>query len=340
MIAVVIVSRTSEWIRHTVPVLARLTVAAAVAAAAILPLSLPYRRVAGQGLVRSLEVVGEFSATLRNYLASPSRVHFSSWSGRFFPDSMDAFFPGLVVLGLSLTATILAVRGSDRLLKRRVVMLLSIAAAGVVLSLGTRTPVYGWFYELFPPLHGIRAVARFGNLFLLGTALLAGLGAARLRASGDVRRWGASGVLALAVVNAEALRAPFEYRRFEGIPHIYSILAHEPGHVVLVEQPFYPPHAFFYNAEYVLNSTAHWRPLMNGYSGFTPDSYVRYAGEFRHFPDDRAIDAMRAAGVTHVMLHPQRFGGNGDEIQRRANEHRHLERIAVARHGLTLYRLR
>ena len=46
-------------------------------------------------------------------------------------------------------------------------MLVAIAAAGVVLSLGTRTPVYGWVYNIFPPLQGLRAASRFGNLFLL-----------------------------------------------------------------------------------------------------------------------------------------------------------------------------
>ena len=44
--------------------------------------------------------------------------------------------------------------------------------------------------------------------------------------------------------------------------------------MVLAEVPFYPRQAIFENAEYVLNSTAHWRPLMNGYSGYTPATYV------------------------------------------------------------------
>ena len=43
--------------------------------------------------------------------------------------------------------------------------------------------------------------------------------------------------------------------------------------VVLAEMPFYPADAVFENAEYMVNSTAHWRPLMNGYSGYTPASY-------------------------------------------------------------------
>ena len=93
--------------------------------------------------------------------------------------------------------------------------------------------------------------------------------------------------LAIVVVNLEALRAPFEYRRFEGIP---ACLCPAGGRAremsSLAETPFYPPHAVFENAEYVLNSTAHWRPLMNGYSGYTPTSYRDVAWTFWYFPDE------------------------------------------------------
>ena len=47
--------------------------------------------------------------------------------------------------------------------------------------------------------------------------------------------------------------------------------------------------AVFQNAPYVLASTAHWRPLMNGYSGYTPDTYQKYADAFWYFPPETAI---------------------------------------------------
>jgi hypothetical protein len=152
-------------------------------------------------------------------------------------------------------------------------MLVAIAAAGVVLSLGTRTPVHGWVYNIFPPLQGLRAASRFGNLFLLTMAVLAAYGLAGLRRRLPERRATLVVVGLVILANVESLRAPFLYTRFEGIPAIYSLLAHEPGRVVLVEVPFYPPQGVFENGEYVLNSTAHWRPLMNGYSGYTPGAY-------------------------------------------------------------------
>ena len=108
-------------------------------------------------------------------------------------------------------------------------MLVAIAVTGFVLSLGTRTPVYGWIYHVFPPMQGLRVAARFGNLFLLGMSALAGLGLAGLWRRGPRSRRTAIVATALvAAANLESLRAPFEYRPFEGIPRVYGLLAAEP----------------------------------------------------------------------------------------------------------------
>jgi hypothetical protein len=209
-----------------------------------------------------------------------------------------------------------------------------------VLSLGTRTPVYGWLFAIFPPMAALRAAARFGVLFLLAAALLGAIGLAMLRARLPRRTGLAIGIMALALATVEAVRAPIVYTRFEGIPGIYRLLANEPGPVVLVEVPFYPPEAIFQNAQYVLNSTAHWRPLMNGYSGYTPATYREVAWAFWNFPADWSIDAMRAAGVTHVVVHPGRFEREGPEVLRQVLANPQFERIAVSRGNVTLFRLR
>lgn len=219
-------------------------------------------------------------------------------------------------------------------------MMCCIGAAGFVLSLGLQTPVYGWLHAVFPPMHGLRAAARFGNLFLLAVAILAGLGLAQVRQRLSRRQWAAAvPIAALVLVNVEALSAPFVYRPFNGIPRVYDLLAREPGRVVLVETPFYPAHAVFENAEYVLNSTAHWRPLMNGYSGYTPESYRRIAWTFWYFPRDYAIQAMRDAGVTHFTVHPRRFGNEAAETLAILARRQDIELVAIgARDGIRLYR--
>ena len=344
MVAIAILVRVNEWLPRWRAVLTTFAGATAVASVAIVPLWIPYHRVATeQRMVRSLESVAEFSATPKGYLAAAGTIHISTWSGRFFKDPIDSFFPGGVLSVLAIVAIAGSIRranGAGTLTRRRVAMLIGIGIAGFVLSLGTATPVYGWVYRIFPPMQGLRAAARFGNLFLLAMSVLAGLGLAHLRKhrTGSAAA-AALGIAAIVVANAEALRAPFEYRPFEGIPRLYKLLEDQP-HVVLAEVPFFPRQAVFENAEYVLNSTADWKPLMNGYSGYTPDSYVNYANVFWYFPRDYAIEAMKRAGVTHIMVHPDRFGSEAPDVLAAIEKRSDLELLGVAPHGLRLYRLR
>jgi hypothetical protein len=337
MIGIVLVARLTEWRPRARGFTVRLALAGVVTALAILPVYLPYRRAArDQHMVRSLDVIKEYSATPLGYLASAGRVHFSTWSGRFFKDPVDSFFPGFVVLalaGVAIAATIRRRPPDGDPARARVTMLVAIGLAGVVLSLGTATPVYGWLFAVFPPMQGLRAAARFGNLFLLAVAVLGGMGLARVRSQ-------ALAIALVVLVNIESLRAPIAYTPFQGIPGVYRLLATEPGRVVLAEVPFFPRWAIFQNGPYVLASTAHWRPLMNGYSGYTPDTYQGYADAFWYFPEDRAIQAMKDAGVTHVMVHVAAFHKDHQAVLPVLEKRSDFELMAVGRDGIRLYRLK
>ena len=355
MIAVVLVTRVPDWWPRAGRVVTLFAGATLLAGLAILPVYLPYRRLAREmGMVRAIETVTEFSATWTGYLASAGRIHFSTWSARFWINPVDGFFPGFVIIVLAVAALYWgltrcappspgesATSIDSRISRRRLVMLVAIAATGVLLSLGTHTPVYGWLYQVFPPMRGLRAAARFANLFLLAIAVLAAFGLAGLRRRLPARRAGLVVVSLVILSNIESLRAPFYYTRFDGIPAVYSLLAREPGRVVLVEVPFYPPQGAFEGTEYVLNSTAHWRPLINGYSGYIPESYRRNAATFWYFPQEHAIQAMRRAGATHVMIHPEGFGNEAEiaKMWQDVAASPYLERIAVTPGGPALYRL-
>jgi hypothetical protein len=342
MIAVVIVVRIGECLRRIGPITAMFALAAITTSLLMEPLLILYRRVAvEQHMTRSLAEVGHFSATSSEYLAAAGRVHFSTWSAGFFSNAVDALFPGVVGILLSLTALWFAIHRRDD--RTKVAMVLAIGLVGFVLSLGLHTPLYGWLYQVFPPMRGLRAAARFGNLFLLAIALLAAIGLARLRqgfgGQATHRRWAAVAVAAVVLVNLEALRAPYEYRRWSGIPEIYRLLANEPGKVVLAEVPFYPPGAIFKNADYVLNSTAHWRPLMNGYSGYIPSTYLDVAGLLQYFPEARAFPLLNANGVTHIMFHPDRWGRDAARVVEVVSSRPDLELQAVDENtGIRLYR--
>jgi hypothetical protein len=286
-------------------------------------------------MTRPLEVVQDFSAVPTAYLATAGRLHVAAWTGRFVTGSVDLFFPGFAILGLAAVAIAAAIRHrgpNPDALRWRVAMLVAIGVAGMILSLGTHTPIYKWAFAVCPPIRSLRAASRFGNLFLLAMAVLGGIGISMVR-----RRWLAIALLVL--VNVESLRAPITYAPFTGIPGVYAQIAREPGRLVVAEVPFWTRPGVFQNAEYELGSTAHWRPLMNGYSGYTPESYDHYAAPFWLFPADAAIAAMRAAGVTHIVVHGARF--NDDENRQIAALEAGgvLEVVAISPAELRLYRL-
>ena len=56
-------------------------------------------------------------------------------------------------------------------------------------------------------------------------------------------------------------------------------------------------------AEYAYLSTFHWLPLVNGYSGVYPPSYLARLGRLLDFPSERALAQLRRDHVTYVIVH-------------------------------------
>jgi hypothetical protein len=318
--------------------LASLTIAAAAAVIVTLPVLWPYISLASQGVRRPVEQAAQLSASPSAYLVSMSRID-TLWSRRFFTRDIDVLFPGVVALALATIGTTSALRTGGAA-RRRAVALLAAAIVGVVLSFGPATPVFAIVYRLLLPLQGIRVMARFGFLLLFAAAVLAGLGVARIIAAARSPRTKiAAAALALALVTAEAWRGPVPVTPFAGVPSIYAALDQEPRPALLVEVPFWPPETVYGNGEYVLNATEHRTPIMNGYSGFTPDLYRKRAQWFWFFPEQWAIDAMRTEGATHVMVHFEQFGRDAEMVRDGLPKRHGLELIAEDQRGHRLYRL-
>jgi len=89
-----------------------------------------------------------------------------------------------------------------------------------------------------------------------------------------------------------ATRAPGVYAAARGLP---------PG-AILVELPFGRPE---YDRRAMYYSTAHWRPLINGNSGFYPPSYPDLVLALSDMPGrpELAWEALRLRGVTHAIVH-------------------------------------
>lgn len=295
--------RPAEWVgRHARKTVPLLLLAAGVAGLVLLPFLLPYWWVREeQGLVRNIGEVASYSAIPTDYLATGSLLHAKWWSQPFFRG--DALFPGVTAILLVLTALVTGVAVKDR----RARMCLAVTVACACLSFGVNFPPYPWLFRHVPLFDGLRAVIRFGHVALLAFAAVAGFGASWWLARVASRRTKLAVAAAMIVaVNVEAWRGPLWYFQYQGIPRIYKSLASAPNAVVA----HFPMSGQVLNARYMLASTLHWKPMLNGYSGYVPRSYGERLQRLGGFPDAAAVEYLRSAGVTHVVVESRYLSTN------------------------------
>jgi hypothetical protein len=260
--------------------LARLLAGLALAAALLLPVAAPYFRMREANATEwSLAEVAPHEVTLESYLASGSRL----WSGvserHLDPERVrQPLFPGVVMLALGIAGLASAPR-------RLRAVALAITGVGLVISLGAGTPVYPWLHENVVVFRGVRALGRFALLPVVALAVLSGL------ALSGRRRL----ALALTVVGlVEAASVPIRYEPYEHPRDAARWLAGRSGAVLDWPLGERDTHA-------MLEAIAHFRPLVNGYSGYTPRHYAWLAELLDDPASPEALRYLRAVDVTHVV---------------------------------------
>jgi hypothetical protein len=191
----------------------------------------------------------------------------------------------------------------SRFSSRRVVLLLAVACAGILIALGAHTPIYRFLFESMGFLfRAIRGPARGIVLFHVALAALSAWGLSLLAGRGrGPRRVLILGV-ALALTGIEYRAFPLEiYSLDSGPPPVYRWLAAVsiPGGVV--EWPL----GDIFDFEYEFRSTAHWKPIVNGSSGFAPPGYrqVRDLLAQRPIPEE-AWSRVESLGADLLVFHP------------------------------------
>jgi hypothetical protein len=64
----------------------------------------------------------------------------------------------------------------------------------------------------------------------------------------------------------------------------------------------------FHESVYMVYSTLHWWPLVNGYAGIEPAGYARLRTLSWEFPSEEFVEALRAIGTRYVVLHRKGYG--------------------------------
>ncbi len=304
----------------------------------ILPFALPYLRVrAGLGLERSLAEAAHSGANLAEFfLPRNDNPIYPTWLRSLVPNTGD-LFPGVVGGLLALLGLIVWPKVRHGQLSR--VYLIVLALVAWILALGPRLKLssdhltdislpFAWLFQHVPGMTVIRAPGRFSVTLYLVLALFIAAGTTWLL--GKIRRPMARGALVallIAICLAEFLagRETFIALTMPSLspaPPAYAWLAQQsPG--VLLELPLTseidlgPPQGATvgdgaYDAWSDLNrmryqffQTAHWQPIVDGYSGFRPPHHRELGLTLARFPDERSVVMLRGLGVTWVLVHSE-----------------------------------
>lgn len=277
--------------------IARLGAGLALAALLLAPVARPYLRMrAFEGMEFTLRDQAVYATTPESYAAGAGRIY-AELTRRHLDGARvrDPLFPGLALLVLGLAGVAAAPR-------RYRLVGLSAALVAVWISLGPETAAYRFLHDHVVFFHGIRALGRFSLVAILALSVFAGLALAGCR-----RRlvWAA-----LAALVVESANVPARHGIWEPPTVAAHWLAGRPGAVAYLPLGQDDTRA-------MLQSTAHFRPLVNGDSGFVPRAYAR-ATELLSGPGVSAdgLRLLRALDVRDVVAPPgfplpllRRFGG-------------------------------
>lgn len=280
--------------------------AVAAALVVVIPYAIAYggnRETLGDRLDSEIRL---YSATWSNYIATTAG---NVWYGATaaYGQSERFLFPGAIALGLG--AAGLAAFDRQR------ATLAAVGAVGLIISLGLNSPLYEALRAIVVPYRGLRAPARAAILVYVALAALAAFGWARLMRGRAPRT-----VLIATAVVAAVLLGEYRTRLDSWLelpgepPEVYRWLAQQPRSVV-AEVPFAKANELHTLADglYMFYSTTHWQPIVNGYSGYFPPTYLELTDRTKGFPDDASIAYLKQREVDLIVVHggllgPERFG--------------------------------
>jgi hypothetical protein len=266
------------------PAAVRLALGFGLAALLLAPVARPYFRMrAFQGMEFDLAQLARFSSTPESYAAGSARLYSGLTQRHLDPQRVkDPQFPGLVPL-------LLGCAGLVRAPRRYRALALAASALALTLSLGPQTALFRFLHEHLVLFRGIRALGRFSVVPLLCLCVLSGLALAG--------RWRIA-LAALGLALVEAWSAP-GYGVYTPPSDAARWLAGRDGAVV------YLPLGDG-DTEAMLQSIAHFRPLVNGDSGFIPRPYDRARERLDGPLGQDALRFLRALDVRQVVTRDER----------------------------------
>jgi hypothetical protein len=321
-----------------------IALAATVSIGLTLPFFLPYLQVQDEGFIRTLDDARTYSANAGAWLAS------SAWAHRWWLGAIEGFsevlFPGVITVVGGLAGVWAAWRSPAATpagglgLSRDVAVFYAVLALGAFwASFGPDAGLYRLLFEALPVFALLRAPARMGIVVTLALVVLSAAALAPwLRARARPALW-AAGVVVVAALELNS--APLTVlRQAPPVPEAYRTLARLPR-APLAEFPYFVRRADYpRHAEYMLGSTYHWQPLVNGYSDYIPATFRRTAGPLSAFPTRESFRILSSLGARYVVFHLNGYTRrNRDELIERIGRYQQFLRPLVQQDDVWLYEI-
>lgn len=293
-----------EPLRALVGIVAAMGIGAAVAA----PIAWPYLRARDDGILPPFD---------------PTQFLPHAWAPW---DYLSTAFVGLAgVAVLALVAGDLGERLVRRIRRDPIVLtareraLWAVVGIAVLFSTGPYLKIAGvtlptpylLFYDFLPGFSSIRGPRRFFIVVLAGLAALAGHAFARWTRRSPAWFQASAGLVvavACAVAAAPTPSPVLPANLGANAAPVYGWLAAQSDGGAVLEIPTSSIEGDFVGAErdarYMLASTEHWKPLVNGYSGYEPPTTTFLTTAIRQLPDEAALQFLvDSVDVRWIIVH-------------------------------------
>jgi hypothetical protein len=317
------------------------TLAGALALGALLPFFAPYLMMQEDfGFVRTVNEARTWSADWHAWLASSALAH--HWLLRLLDHQWnEVLFPGVLTTLLGLAGIWVGLRdkpvtaaprpaalpapmlpaalrshaegppqvslprgqGEREPTRETTIFYTLMGAIAFWASFGPAAGLYTALYYSIPVFSFLRAPGRFGVMVALALAVLSAIAVRDLLAKRPPRTRTVIVAGLACVLIAELTVAPLILIEAEKPDQAYRMLSLLPRGP-LVELPFfYLRPDFPRHAEYMLSSTYHWQPLINGYSDHIPLDFREIARPLSTFPSTDAFRLLRQRRARYVAFH-------------------------------------
>lgn len=279
----------------------------------------PYTHMSMQ---RALREVVYYSMAFRDYLVISPHLY---RSGLLTPPQTSErfFFIGFVFAAVLFVGSALLLRRFSTLSKttrNEMVCMLTLGMTAFVLSLG---PLIRWsgetglkgpyalLYLFAPGYDGLRAISRMSIFVLFALTILAARGLSTWKPTFSRR---SSLVVAAVVMGLSSLEilfgpsVPIRFRetpRLDELSPVYTWIRDYVQSDALIELPI--GGSPFREAQYTYNSAFHGKKIVNGYSGYFPETFTWAEEVMGGFPDEESVAYLRTLEVRYVVLHQNEY---------------------------------